>query len=226
MNQENSVTEEQRQKVIDWIYTTVMPVLVPGGRFIYLGNTWHMDDLVARLMKDPQFQYKRKLPAILHDSNRMDLWAEWAKHILDESVTVEERMARANAYHLLNRKEMDDGVQVLWPSRFSYADLYLKRISNPFSFSRMYQCDPSNRPNQKFKDEWLEEAIRKGASLRLQKASRPEFVMEVTTEGVDLAISEDSQSDDTAFLILDRVKYTNHPLIKVGDIIIRNIERG
>ena len=85
VNQENSATELQRQKTIDWLYTTVMPVLVPGGTFIYLGNTWHQDDLVARLMKDPQFDFKKKMPAIISESKHPELWERWAQFMLDES---------------------------------------------------------------------------------------------------------------------------------------------
>ena len=68
VNQENSATELQRKKIIDWFYTTVLPVLIPGGLCVYIGNTWHQDDLVARLLKDPQFDYKKKMPAIQSES--------------------------------------------------------------------------------------------------------------------------------------------------------------
>jgi len=42
------------------------------------GNTWHQDDLVARLMKDPQFDFKRKMPAIISESKHPELWERWA----------------------------------------------------------------------------------------------------------------------------------------------------
>ncbi len=225
VNQENSATEEQRRKVIDWIRTTVMPVLVPGGKFIYLGNTWHQDDLVANLLKDPQFDYRQKMPAILHESNHVELWDEWAQILLNEGYVVEERKINAERFYQANKEKMDEGVQLLWPERFSYKDLYMIRLSDGYSFARMFQCDPSNRPDQKFKDEWLDMACKKGATLRLQDEVRDGIIVACTASGLDLAISEKESSDDTCFLTLDKVKYGSGD-IKNGDYVIRNIRRG
>jgi len=225
VNQENSATEDQRKKVIDWIYTTIMPVLVPGGRFLYLGNTWHQDDLVAKLLKDPLFDFRKKMPAIVHESNHLELWNEWTQINLDESMTTEQRKEKSEQYYQQNKKLMDEGLQILWPSRFSYKELFLMRISNSYAFARMYQCDPSDRPDQKFKEEWIERAIKKGELLKLQDESRQEFDTEITTEGLDLAISLNDNADDTCKLTLDRVKYGNE-LYKTGDYIIRQIKRG
>lgn len=225
VNQENSNTEEQRQKTIDWIYTTVLPVLVPGGIFIYLGNTWHQDDLVSKLLKDPQFDYRKRLPAIQTEATRQDLWQQWASILLNDAKTVDDRRLEAELFYQDKKKDMDEGVQLLWPERFAYRDLYLMRLANGYAFSRMYQCDPSNRPNQKFRDEWLEEACKRGKGLRLQDDERDGLIMEMTTFGLDLAISLEDGSDDTALVILDKVKFGND-LIRPGDYVIRNIWRG
>lgn len=225
VNQENSMTEEQRLKVIDWIYTTVLPVMVPGGRFIYLGNTWHMDDLVARLMKDPQFDYRKTRAAIIHESDHPELWKNWANIILDESLEVEARKGASDAYYEENKVLMEEGVQVLWPERYSYKDLYLLRLSNSYAFERMYQCDPSNRPNQKIKDEWVAAALEKGKGLKLQNTPYNGLIVAMSCSGLDLAISEEASSDDTVLLTLDKILYS-FDNIKAGDFIIRNIRRG
>lgn len=226
VNQENSATEAQRQKIIDWVYTTVIPVLVPGGQILYLGNTWHQDDLVAHMLNDPRFDYKKRMPAIVHESNHPELWQQWGKIYLDESFESPVRKRMADEFYSAHRAEMDDGVEILWPGRFSYQFLYMERLSNPYAFARMYMCDPSNRPDQKFKDEWLNEACRKGKHMKLQTDQRDGYTMLVTTEGLDLAISEKEHSDDTCRIILDRVKFSNNPEIKVGDVILRDIKRG
>lgn len=227
VNQVNSMTEDQRLKVIDWFYTTILPVLVPGGRVIYLGNTWHQDDLVSRLMKDPQFDYRKKRAAIIHESNHVELWNEWVKILLDESIpTAKDRKIKAEEYYQSNKTLMDDGVQVLWPERYHYKDLFLKRFSNPYAFARMYMCDPSNRPNQKIKDEWVEEALRKGKGFRFQRTPHAGIVVSTFCSGLDLAISEKDSADDTALLTLDKILYGNGDTVKDGDFIIRNIVRG
>ena len=227
VNQVNSMTEDQRLKVIDWFYTTILPVLVPGGRVIYLGNTWHQDDLVSRLMKDPAFDYRKKRSAIIKESNHVELWNEWVKILLDESIpTAKERKIKAEEFYIANKMQMDDGVQILWPERYQYKELFLKRFSNPYAFARMYQCDPSNRPNQKIRDEWIEEALRKGKKFRFQRTPHEGLVVNTFCSGLDLAISEKDSADDTALLTLDKILYGNQDTVKDGDFIIRNILRG
>ncbi len=225
VNQENSTTEEQRQKIKDWVYTTLMPVLVPGGKLIYLGNTWHMDDLISNLLKDPQFDVRKRLSAITREASRQDLWEQWAGIHLDETLTPEEKSVQAMAFYTGHKKEMDEGVEVLWPEMFSYQDLYLKRVGNPYSFARMYQCDPSIRPNQKFLESEIEKALQKGKDLMLQDEPRKEYECEYTVTGIDLAISQKAWADDTVILSLDRVR-TGNGEINPGDYVIRNIERG
>lgn len=225
VDQQNSATEEQRQKIKDWVYTTLMPVLVPGGRFIYLGNTWHMDDLISNFLKDPQFDVRKHMSAIIHEANRQDLWQEWANFHLDESLPPEEKKTKATAFYTEHKKEMDEGIEVLWPEWYPYPDLYLMRITNPYSFARMYQCDPSIRPNQKFLEKDIEKALHKGRNLVLQDEPPTEYEADYTVSGLDLAISQQVWASDTVLLTLDRVKVGNNE-IKTGDYIIRNVERG
>jgi hypothetical protein len=227
VTQENAATEDQRTKVKEWFRNTLLPVLVPGGRVICLGNTWHMDDLMHELLKDPQFHVKKRVSSILHEANRQDLWQDWANILLDESLTPEEKVTRSNAYRAEHKVDMDEGTEVLWPERFPYADLYLKRIADPFSFARMYMCDPSIRPNQKFFEKDIEAALAKGKDMTLQDAERTEYETEMTTGGLDLAASLETWGDDTVLLTLDRVRYgSKDGVVRQGDYIIRNIQRG
>lgn len=225
VDQQNSATELQRQKVIDWIETTVIPVLVPGGTFIYLGNTWHMDDIVSRFLKDPRFIVQKRKGAIIVEATRQDLWQEWGSMMLNITEPPKERIAKAQAFYEAHRAEMDEGWQVLWPSRYPYSRLYLERLINPYVFSRMYQCDPSNRPDQVIRDEWIEAALKKGHRLRFQDKPHDRNYLEVSAAGMDLAISQSEAADDTAVLYLDLVKY-GYDDIKNGDFIIRQIHRG
>ena len=227
VNQENSATEDQRRKVIDWIDTTVRPILNPEtGIFVYLGNTWHQDDLVSRLLNNPQYDFRQRKKAIIHDSNNLDLWDIWSGIRTDGNLTPEEKLKQSEDFYALNKEKMDDGIEILWPAKFNYKWLYLERMNNAYAFARMYQCDPSDRPDQKFKDSWIEECCRKGAKMKLQLEKREGYEMYLTTEGLDLAISEKDSADDTVFLTIDKVKYSSNPEIKAGDIIIRNIIRG
>lgn len=225
VNQKNSETYDQREKVKDWFHTTLEPILVPGGRIIYLGNTWNQDDLIAELLKDPQVDYKKRVPAILSESNNRDLWNQWADIFLREDIDIIEKNKLGKEFYEANKAQMDDGVKVLWPSRHSYGSLFLKRLRNSYSFARMYQCDPSLNPNQKVKEEWIQKALERGKNLRLTDQPREGLIMKDTTGGLDLAISQKTTADDTAFLTLDKVDIGNGEF-NPGDLIIRNIKRG
>jgi hypothetical protein len=225
VTQENSFTPEQRQKVKDWVNTTVLPVLVPGGRFMYAGNIWSQGDLVHQLLSDPSFDVRKKRPAILHEPDHPELWTEWAKIRLDMFMEAAEKKQKSAAFYAEHKEAMDAGIILSWPERFAYGDLLLLRLRDSYSFSRMYMCDSSNRPDQKFKEEWLVAAMKKGENLKLQDTPHTEHI-EVTTMGLDLAISQDAFADDTALVTLDLVRHDVNENIKKGDFIVRQIKRG
>lgn len=225
VNQLNSNTEEQRNKVKEWIETTVLPVLVPGGTFIYLGNTWHADDVVSKFMTDPRFLVQKRKSAIISDATNKELWQKWGSIMLNITVEPKTRRSLANAFYQENRAAMDEGTQVLWPSRYPYSRLYFMRLLNPFMFARMYQCDPSNRPDQVIKEEWIQKALEKGKHLRFQDLAHPRNLLEVSAAGMDLAISQEESADDTALLYLDLVRY-GYDGVEDGDYLVRQIHRG
>lgn len=225
VDQGNSATELQRQKVIDWIETTVLPVLVPGGTLLYLGNTWHQDDVVSKFLKDPRFIVQKRQGAIIQDAERQDLWQKWGSIMLNVTMPPKERFVLAEQYYQENKIDMEQGAKVLWKERYPYSRLYLERLLNPYVFARMYQCDPSNRPNQTIKDEWIERALKKGQHLRFQDVPHAKNYLETSAGGMDLAISLEEQNDDTALLYMDLVRQ-GYDGVDDGDYIVRQIHRG
>lgn len=225
VDQQNSMTELQRQKVIDWIETTVIPVLVPGGTLIYLGNTWHQDDVVSKFMTDPRFIVQKRYAAVEKFATRQDLWDKWASIMMNITIMPKERFAQADSFYQSNRADMDLGTKVLWPERYPYSRLYLEKLLNPYVFARMYQCDPSDRPNQTIKDAWIEAALKKGRKLRFQDMPHEKNYLEMSAAGMDLAISLEEMADDSALLYLDLVRH-GYDGVDDGDYIIRQIHRG
>ena len=225
VDQQNSATESQRKKIVNWVETTVLPVLVPGGTFFYLGNMWHPDDIVARFYKDPRFVVAKKQGAIIQEAVRQDLWREWGAIMLDITTPPKERFVKAASFYELNRGEMDKGWETLWKERYPYSRLYFERLLNPYVYARMYQCDVSSRPDQKIKDEWIEAALKKGSKLRFQDEPHEENILQISAAGMDLAISQKESADDTAIVYMDLVKY-GYGDIADGDYVIRQIHRG
>lgn len=225
VDQVNSETPDQREKVKRWFYDTVLPCLVPGGRVLYLGNTWQADDLIADLLNNVQFDYRKKLAAIKHEAERQDLWQQYGNMLLDESIHPLQKRSMLDTFYFQNREEMDKGVDVLWPELFPYRDLYAQRLFNSFSFQRMMMCDASQNPNQIIKEEWIQESLRKGKKLKLQRPVRYGLTTSDTTGGLDLAISEKDTADYTALITVDMVEYGMDE-IKTGDYVIRDLISG
>lgn len=225
VDQQNSMTDLQRKKVIEWIETTVLPVLVPGGTFIYLGNTWHMEDVVSKFMKDPRFIVQERQGAIIVEAKHQDLWVQWGRVLTNMTVPPKQRFQQADDFYTANKEAMDEGWQTLWPERYPYSRLYLERLLNPYVFARMYQCDPSNRPDQKFRDEWIERALMRGRHLKMQDAPHERNIIEISAGGLDVAAGLEATNDDTALDMLDLIRH-GYDGVQDGDFIVRNIHRG
>lgn len=56
---DNTRTEEQRKKLVDWFDTTVFTRLVKGGKIFVIGTPWHPDDLLHVLAKRAGFEVRR-----------------------------------------------------------------------------------------------------------------------------------------------------------------------
>ena len=119
---------------------------------------------------------------------------------------------------------MYEGVKVLWPERVDYQGLYILRYKDPYAFARAYMNDPASRPSQLIKREWIERALERGKGLKLQDEPHSKYI-DLTTFGVDLAISQESMSDDTALDVLDKLRFDDLGL-KSGTYVLRNIKRG
>lgn len=61
VDQKNAAIRKRRRKIRDWTYTTLLPVLVPGGRFIYWGRGFYKNDLVRELLSSKFFDYREEI---------------------------------------------------------------------------------------------------------------------------------------------------------------------
>lgn len=55
---DNTRTEEQRKKLVDWFDTTVFTRLVKGGKIFLIGTPWHPDDLLHVLAARKGFEVR------------------------------------------------------------------------------------------------------------------------------------------------------------------------
>lgn len=69
IDEENSRTEGQRQKVRDWFYRSLMPTLEPHGRIHLLGTRYHFDDLYGQLIAGEYADCHQVVKAIADDGS-------------------------------------------------------------------------------------------------------------------------------------------------------------
>lgn len=87
LNDEDAYSEVTRQKNIDYFYTAITNMIIPGGQIIVVGTPFHGSDLYADLSKNPRYCF-RKFSAI-DDSGKV-LWpARYSKQALaDKKVEI------------------------------------------------------------------------------------------------------------------------------------------
>ena len=76
LSQDNTKTADQREKVRQWFFEVLLPVLEPGGRLIVVGTAWNSEDLYQQLLGDDSFQVRKVYDAIVDEETQTTLWPE------------------------------------------------------------------------------------------------------------------------------------------------------
>lgn len=63
LSQENTRTSDQREKVREWFFNVLLPVLEPYGKLIVIGTAWNEEDLYHQLMGDTTFDVRKRYDA-------------------------------------------------------------------------------------------------------------------------------------------------------------------
>lgn len=78
LNKDNTRTAEQREKVRQWYFEVLLPVLEPDGRIIVVGTAWNSEDLYHQLMGDEAYQIRKRYQAIIDEEKQEVMWpARW-----------------------------------------------------------------------------------------------------------------------------------------------------
>ena len=82
LGEENLYSEIQRQKMVDYFYSAVTPMVIPGGQIAVIGTPFHQEDLYADLEKNTEYFFKR-YAAIKPDGTA--LWpTRYTRNMLDQ----------------------------------------------------------------------------------------------------------------------------------------------
>jgi len=186
LNDENTLTPEQRDAVHHWFDTSVMTRLdSKGSKVIVMNTAWHQDDLVHRLEKMGWPLLRMGVSGYIEIVN-----TDFDSDLIRPSSpgSLECRLV-ANDPDPENR-------QTLWPERISIEGLEeLRRTHLPSTVSKTFEQRCRNDADAQCKEEWITRAKERGRGLTfVSRYDGPE----PTFTGVDLGIATNEQAADTA----------------------------
>lgn len=122
-----------------WMRSVARTRLTPDGCLIIMHTRWHDDDLIGRLTEGEEaepwidyFEYKKNG---LGD-------AKWVRLRLPAIAEVDEEYRKQG--------------EALWPQRYGLEELKdIKRSIGGYEWSALYQQEPVDEENRKFKPEWF-----------------------------------------------------------------------
>jgi len=179
VDEENSLTEGQRRKIVTWHDKVLDPCLEPDGEISYLGTLYHYDDLWNHLIKR-QFEKRNKRGKV-----------------------VKKFYIRIPA--LIRKKNIKPGIKMskryisIWPDKFSVKFLLKKRKDwGTIIFNSQMQNDISLMKGEIFQYDWF-------IWYRPEDIKRKNLIV---FQGVDLAISKKSTADKFAHVTIGIHKKT------------------
>ena len=147
-NDQNTQSQEQREKLFDWFTGAILKVGDVGTNVICVGTIQHYDSLLAKLM------HKHKMPewdkimykSVIEWSKKKIYWQLWANTYNYRNPNKPKQGPDAAKEYFLKYKEtMLKGTEVLWPEKEDYYMLMEMRESEgSYSFDTEKQNEPIN----------------------------------------------------------------------------------
>lgn len=175
LNLDNTWTEDQRNKVIEWYQTTVLSRLVKGGKVWVPGTAWHPGDLMHWLEQTGEFHVAR-YPAV---ESRDDFFKREGREFEGELFDYD-----------------GEGRVPIWPEKWPAAALRERqRQLTPFRFAQQFMCRATDEALTPFTDSALAKCKLRGRGLPY---SPDDWDGPVFT-GVDLAAGRTRRHAQTVF---------------------------
>lgn len=210
LNQENTATKEQRDKVYDWFDSEVLSRLDPrSARIIVVNTAWHPDDLPHRLQALGWATMRMDAYGLLHVQDDLTRVAPVAKGgeglpawddpgLRPATDAPAEQALRLTGHDPPGGQDND---QVLWPERMPRKELDRRKLLHlPHRFNQLYRNDVRDDATARCKLDWIEKckalARKYGVHGLVDRWDQPDAC---TFTGVDLAVGQGDEHDETAF---------------------------
>src|SRR5262245_5560742 len=139
----NTTITSPAERAATWRWATreVIPAGSAGTNYLSVGSALH-PQCVALQLGQLAGWVGHRYRAVHRWPDRMDLWDRWER--LVTNLADDKRLETAAEFYAANRDEMDRGVEVYWPARWSLYDLMKRRSEiGAAAFDAEYQGIPS-----------------------------------------------------------------------------------
>ena len=177
-------SETYRENLWDWFNDDLYTRLEPNGAVILIQTRWHEDDLAGRLLKEMHHGGEHwdviDLPALAESNDECRMMNDECEPASHSSFDIHNSSFAADVLGRLPG-------QALCPERFNETALEkIRRKLGTYSFSALYQQQPTPSDGGTFKREWFKKIIPYAPSGLKWK------------RGYDLAVSTKTTADHTA----------------------------
>lgn len=202
--QDNVASEQSRDKTKVWLTKSV---LMAGDEnttnFIFLGTLYHPLCLLGEYLS-PNSNYewiKRIFKVIVSGPENQELWTEWSE-IYNYRKEFEGKSGpeAAKRFYKANKREMDKGVELLWPEKWSYQSLMITREDDRLSFYCELQNEPYDPKTANFNIERFHFLEKEQSSLTAFQAERQGWLEYYGS--CDPCLGEDPSKGDYAAIII------------------------
>ena len=125
---EKVVSEKWRLKEKRQYDTDIKNAGTPYTSFIIIGTPTHKKDLISLLSQDPTYEF-RKYPAVINWPKDTRILNRWENIYLNPMQSRIENIKSADKFYKQNKKQIEDGVKLLWADREDFHHLMKERIS-------------------------------------------------------------------------------------------------
>jgi len=133
---------EAAESVNSWFTKSILKAGDESTNYIFVGTIHHPFSFFAMHVKPPVWE-RMVYKAIISEPKRSELWAKcfnikYGRDNFDGKTGIDVALA----YYFSQKAEMDEGIEILWPSRWKNFDLMNMRDDDPVSFSAEFQNEP------------------------------------------------------------------------------------
>lgn len=198
----NTNTQDLRDKNLHWYNSVVVPLGdITKTAIVYMGTLVHGQGLLPNIMNRADYDSKM-YSSIISEPVNQEYWDTVDKMLRD--VGNPNRLNDAKEYYQKHKSVMDEGVEVLWGSRFSYFDLMVKKVEiGSRAFASEYLNLPSDDESCIFKESYLNHYTDNDLFDKYGKRIPMDIV-----GFYDIAMGKNSRSDYNSIHIIGRDRRT------------------